>query len=74
MCSSDSPSNANGETPDDELDMDVRSVAVIWHDDETIEISFAGCSPFEAIGLMHVGIRKLDDYALLDGDEDDGGD
>jgi hypothetical protein len=67
--------------PNSELDMDVRSVAVIWNDraddpgvaDEP-DISFEGCSPYEAFGLLVYGaVKLLFDYALNseNGNEDD---
>ena len=57
--------------PDAELDLDVRSVSVIWQDDNEIRVHFSGCSAFEAIGLLRVGMRSLEDeYALADDEED----
>lgn len=54
-----------------ELDMDVRSVAVIWREDTTIEVSFDSCSAFEAIGLLRVALRKLESEFALDEEGDD---
>ena len=50
--------------PDDfpllEEDWDVRTVTVVWADDEgEPEVVFSGCSPFEAIGLLDVGRLAL---------------
>lgn len=62
-----------------ELEMDVRAVAVIWNDrvddpgeaDEP-EVSWSGCSPYEAIGLLTVALGKMKrDYALQPEEEED---
>lgn len=52
----------NVDEPDEQLDIDVRNVSVIWQDDDSVYVDFAGCaSAFEAIGLLRRAIRMLED-------------
>lgn len=58
--------------PDSELDIDVRSVSVIWQDDDTVFVDLSGCaSAFEAIGLLRVALRSLEDDCAFQEEEED---
>jgi hypothetical protein len=59
----------------DELEIDVRSVAVIWtEDDDTPNVSYSGCSTYEALGLLVCGaVRLALEGSLLDDPEDEDG-
>jgi hypothetical protein len=66
-------STSNGEATDDiEDDIDVRTVAVIWGDGVPFpEVTFSGCSPYEAIGLLRVGLRRLEHEFFTELERDD---
>ena len=53
-------------------DIDVRSVHVIWADAPLPDVSFYGCSAYEAIGLLRGGLRWLEKkYEIPVGEDDD---
>jgi phage terminase large subunit-like protein len=57
-------------TPDDTIeDPDVRVVSVMWVEDEPEpDVTFTGCSRYEAIGFL---VKGLADLIFSDEDEDD---
>lgn len=55
-------------------EIDIRCVSVIWTPDTPFpEVTFSGCSAYEAIGFLDAALRRLRrDYELPEsGDEDD---
>lgn len=59
------------EEPDRQLDIDVRSVSVVWQDDDSIYIDTSGCaSAFEAIGLLRAALKTLEDEVAFQDDEE----
>jgi hypothetical protein len=70
---SDEPSDDDDQAADLLDDIDIRSVSIIWtENDDRPEVAWSGCSVYEAIGLTVVGMfRMLGAEAFHPSDDDD---
>ena len=44
----------------DDLDIDARSVTVVWVGDEYPEVLVGGCSLFEAAGMLRAALQRVE--------------
>ena len=57
-----------------EIDVDVRTVSVVWNadeDDRYPQVVCSGCSEYEAMGLLRTALKWLDREYGIPNDEDD---
>lgn len=57
---------------DDELpELDVRAIAIVWSGNEKPRLMLAGCSEYEAIGMMRGAIGPLErEHAIFQNPDD----
>ena len=62
--------------PDEELDIDLRILSIVWSGDDEPRLEISGMSEYEAQGLLLGALRELERYrpaySRNDEEEDDG--